>query len=149
MKRYKNAEWNFGVDFPARWNAFPAPLNTNGIIRFASTENGNHDLIVFRGPYDPAMRPESYIGQLQQAMAKQGFSHFVAGKTRIGPREVLTLDFDKPRDGKTWSVREYAIIDGTLLYTLGFGTTDRSAMLGLYDQIAKSFTFGNAPGFSG
>jgi hypothetical protein len=57
---------------------------------------------------------------------------------------VLTLDFDRSRpDGKTWSVREYFILDGTLSYVLGFGTTDRDAMFGLYDRMAKSFTFGD------
>jgi hypothetical protein len=36
MKRYKSAEWNFALD-----------------IRFASKEEGNHLVIIFRGPRDP------------------------------------------------------------------------------------------------
>jgi hypothetical protein len=152
MKHYKNAEWNFAIDLPERWNAFPAqPTNSpNELIRFLSNENGTHALIVFRSPNDPAVSPETTLERVQESLAKGGFSHFVAGKVLIGAREVLTLDCDRTRpDGKLWSVREYFIIDGTLNYTLGFGTTDRGAMFGLFDRMAKSFTFGNVPGFSG
>jgi hypothetical protein len=38
-------------------------------------------------------------------------------------------------------VREYYIPDGTLMYVLGFGATDKPAMFGLYDRMAKSFSF--------
>jgi beta-lactamase regulating signal transducer with metallopeptidase domain len=149
MKPYKNAEWNFALDIPASWNSFPAvPTNSPyEVIRFFSNENGTHGLIIFRQPHDPADTPELTVQKVQESLAKNGFSNFVAGETTIGPRAVRTLDFDKKRpDGKTWSVREYFIIDGTLSYVLGFGTTDRNAMFGLYDQMAKSFVFGKAPG---
>jgi len=38
MKRYNNSQWNFGLDIPKRWNAFPAvPTNSPyEVIRFAS-----------------------------------------------------------------------------------------------------------------
>jgi hypothetical protein len=38
------------------------------------------------------------------------------------------------------------IVDGTLSYVLSFGTTNRNTMFGLYDQMAKSFVFGESPG---
>jgi hypothetical protein len=149
MKPYKNSEWNFALDIPARWNAFPAdPSNSPAeVIRFASNEDGVHSLIVFREPYDPKASPENTVGGAQESLAKGGFSHFVTGETRIGSRTVRTLDFDRQTpEGKTWSCREYFVVDGTLMYVLGFATTDRSGMFGLYDQMAKSFTFGAAPG---
>jgi hypothetical protein len=40
MKRYKSAEWNFALDIPRRWHAFP-PVSSNSpgeVIRFASQE---------------------------------------------------------------------------------------------------------------
>jgi len=142
---YKNSEWNFAPDIPASWNAFPADSRNSPfeVIRFFSSENGTYGLIVFREPYDPAVSPELNVEKVQQGLATNGFSNFVSGETTIGSRAVRTLDFDKKRpDGKTRSVREYFIIDGTLSYVLGFGTTDRNAMFGVYDQMAKSFTFG-------
>jgi hypothetical protein len=149
MKPYKNAKWNFALEIPARWNVAP-PVSSNSpseLIRFVSNENGVHRVIVFRDPYDPTVSPEVHVAQIQTGLAQQNFAHFVTGETRIGSRAVRTLDFDRPRaDGKTWSCREYFIIDGTLNYTLGFGTTDRKAMFGVYDRMAKSFTFGIAPG---
>jgi hypothetical protein len=33
------------------------------------------------------------------------------------------------------------IVDGTLMYVLGFGATDRATLAGDYDRMAKSFTF--------
>jgi beta-lactamase regulating signal transducer with metallopeptidase domain len=149
MKRYKSKDWNFALDIPARWNSFP-PVQANSpfeVIRFFSQEHGTHDLIVFRNPYDPAVGPEMNVQKVQENLSKNGFSHFVTGETKIGSRAVRTLDFDKPAPGgKTWSCRQYYIIDGTLQYVLGFGTTDRNAMFGVYDRMAKSFVFGQAPG---
>src|SRR5262249_30969774 len=65
--------------------------------------------------------------------------NFVFGETTIGSRPVVTLDFDKLKDGGTWSCREYFIADGTMVYTLGFGTSDKAAMFERYDRMAKSF----------
>jgi beta-lactamase regulating signal transducer with metallopeptidase domain len=157
MKHYKSSgEWHFELDIPKRWNSFPAvPTNSpNEVIRFASHEDGNHLLIVFRNPYDPQQSPEAYSGQIQQYLEKAGFSHFVSGETTIGSRRVVTLDFDKfvPAggtwlpDGGTWSCRHYFFIDGTVAYILGFGTNKRDAMFDLYDRMAKSFVSEEPPG---
>ncbi len=43
------------------------------------------------------------------------------------------------RPGATWSCREYFLIEGAIRYTLGFGTTNKTAMFELFDWIAKSF----------
>lgn len=148
MKRYNSKEWNFALDIAKRWNSFPAvPTNSpNEVIRFASHEDGNHLLIVFRHPYDPQQSPEAYSGQIQQYLEKSGFSNFVSGETTIGSRRVVTLDFDRLNpDGSTWSCRHYFIIDETLVYTLGFGTNKRDAMFDLYDQMAKSFVSEESP----
>jgi hypothetical protein len=51
----------------------------------------------------------------------------------------LVLDFDRPQGDGTWSCREYLLVEGTLAYTLGFGTTNKAAMFDLFDRIAKSF----------
>jgi beta-lactamase regulating signal transducer with metallopeptidase domain len=145
MRHYKSSsEWRFELDIPKRWNSFPAvPTNSpNEVIRLASHEDGNHLLIVFRNPYDPQESPEAYSGRIQQSLEKNGFSHFVSGETIIGSKRVVTLDFDRPTpNGGTWSCRHYFITDGTLSYTLGFGTTQRDAMFDRFDRMAKSFVF--------
>ncbi len=62
---------------------------------------------------------------------------------------MITLDFDKPeKGGGTWSCRQYYVVDGTLVYALDFGSTNRDVMFGLYDRMAKSFVFGESPGFN-
>ena len=55
MKHYESSDWNFALDIPRRWNSFPpVPTNSpNEVIRFASREDGNHLLIIFRQPHDP------------------------------------------------------------------------------------------------
>jgi hypothetical protein len=69
------------------------------------------------------------------------------GETTIGSKRVLTLDFDRPNpDGGTWSCREYFITYGTLDYVLGFGTTNRDAMFGLYERMAKTFVSNESSG---
>jgi hypothetical protein len=89
------------------------------------------------------MSGRAYAAEIQKVLAKNNFSNFVAGETTIGSRTITTLDFDRPmaNGGGAWSCRHYIIADGTLVYTLGFGTNTRDAMFDLYDRMAKSFTF--------
>jgi len=58
------------------------------------------------------------------------------------------LDFDRPQGDGTWSCREYFVVEGTLSYTLGFGTTNKAGMFELYDRMAKSFEILAEPGVS-
>ena len=168
MKRYRSAEWNFALDVPRGWNAFP-PVSSNSpleVIRFASKEDGTHLVIIFRGPRDPKKPLKEACDQAQQILAKQGFGHFTTTETAIGSRAALVLEFDRPQrwhskrwrrfwsraalmlkfnrpqDEGTWSCREYFLAVGTLQYTLGFGTTNKGGMFELYDRMAKSFEFG-------
>lgn len=147
MQHYKSSDGSFELDLPKSWTSSPADrLNSpNELIRFGSKENGWHLLIIFRATRDPQSSPQSHAQQVQQVLAKSGFSNFVSGAATIGTRQVLTLDFDKPVGG-TWSCRHYFFFDGPVVYTLGFGTNKRDAMFNLFDQIARSFVFGKPPG---
>ena len=100
MKRYVSRDWNFALDIPARWNAFPAvPTNSpHEVIRFASHEDGVHYSIIFRNPYDPKQGQQAYIDRTKTILANGGFGNFVQAETTIGSRVVPTLDFDKPDD---------------------------------------------------
>lgn len=165
MKRYQSAEWNFALDIPKRWHAFP-PVSSNSpleVIRFASKENGNHLVIIFRGPRDPNKSLKDACAQAQKILARQSFRNFTTTETTIGSKQALVLEFDRPeavgrgrwgrlfgqcrrlwqrsRKGGTWSCREYFLAEGTLQYTLGFGTTNKEGMFELYDRMAKSFEF--------
>jgi hypothetical protein len=141
MKRYKSSEWNFALDVPERWNSFP-PVLTNSpyeVIRFASHEDGVHVLIIFRQPHDPTKGLKGHSELIQQFLASKGFENFVTAETTIGSKEALTLDFDKPQGDGTWSCRQYSVAQGTLVFTLGFGTNRRAGMLELFDRMAKTF----------
>ena len=143
MKRYKSAEWNFALDIPARWHAFP-PVSSNSpleAIRFASKEDGTHLVIIFRSPRDPKKSLKEVCEQTQQILAGKGFGNFSTTETTIGTRAALILEFDRSQDGGTWSCREYFVAEGTLQYILGFGTNSKDAMFDLYDRMAKSFEF--------
>ena len=144
MKRYKSSEWNFALDIPKHWNSFP-PVSANSpaeVIRFASREEGTHLLIIFRFPTNPKQSLKELAEHVQQILAGKGFGNFATAETTFGSRTVLMLDFDKPKvDGIDgfWNCREYFITEGTLRYTLGFGTTNRAGMFDLYDRMARSF----------
>ena len=143
LKLYESSEWKFAIDMPANWNKFP-PVSSNSpyeVVRFESRESGVEELlIVFREPRDPKESPTAWVDHVQQILAKGGFGNFVIGKTTIGSREVITLDFDRAiPGGGTWSCRHYMIADDTLRYVLGFGTSQREQMADLQDRVAKSF----------
>jgi hypothetical protein len=165
MKRYNSAEWHFALDVPRYWHTFP-PVSGNSpfeVIRFASKENGTHLVIIFRGPRDPKQTLKEACDKAQQTLAHQGFRNFTTTESAIGSRLALVLEFDRPwaggtrsrwrrrwhriwqcirpRGDGTWSCREYFLADGTLQYTLGFGTTNKDATFELYDRMAKSFEF--------
>jgi hypothetical protein len=141
MRRYENAQWGFALDLPATWNAFP-PVSTNSpyeVIRFASQENGDHLLIVFRLPYNPQRPLREYADRVQAALASNGFDHFTCAEATLGTRPAQVLDYDKPRGDQIWTCRQYLLAAGTLAYGLGFGTTAWSAMRDLYARMARSF----------
>ena len=143
MKRYKSAEWNFALDIPRRWHAFP-PVSSNSpaeVIRFASKEEGNHLVIIFRWARDPKKPLMEGCEQVQQILAGKGFANFSTIETTIGTRAALMMEFDRPQDGGTWSCRQYFLAEGTLHYALGFGTNNKNSMFELYDRMAKSFDF--------
>ena len=165
MKRYRSAEWNFSLDVPKGWHSFP-PVATNSpleVIRFASKEDGTHLVIIFRGPRDPQRSLKEVSDQAEQKLVRQDFRNFVTTETTIGSRPALLLEFDrpwaigsltrwqrrwrricpfkKPLSGGTWSCREYFLAEGSLQYTLGFGTTNKDGMFELFDRMAKSFEF--------
>lgn len=141
MKRYKSPEWNFALDIPTRWNSFPpVPTNSpNEVIRFASHEDGTHLLIIFRLPHDPKKSLKEHAEEVQLILASHGFGNFSTAETIIKSRAALMLEFDRPKGDGTWSCREYFVAEGTLGYTLGFGTTNKTGMFELYDRMAKSF----------
>lgn len=152
MKRYQNATWHFALDVPAPWHAFPPGPAFNSddvsspyeVVRFS--EKGDRTLMsVYRMPHDPSAGLTLAAKQIQATLTKDGCSNFATGEARIGPRRVLTLDCVKRHPGgQSWRVRAYLIVDGTLMYVLGFGATDRATLAGAYDRMAKSFTFEEA-----
>jgi len=144
MKHYRNTEWKFELDIPERWAVMPAvPSNGPELIRFNSIDNGIHEgLVVWRSPYDSSLGPKALSDSTQEVLAKVGFSKFVSGEISVGSRRVLTLDFSQTNpDGSVLICRHYFVIDGTVVYVLGFGTNSREARIDTFDRVVKSFEF--------
>ncbi len=98
MKRYKSTEWNFTLDIPKRWHAFP-PVSSNSpaeVIRFASKEEGNHLVIIFRWARDPKKSLQEGCEHVQQILTGKGFANFSTIETTIGTRAALMKEFDRP-----------------------------------------------------
>lgn len=143
MKRYVSPQWGFEIDVPVRWNSFPA-VGSNSpyeVIRFASREDGNHWLIIFREPWAPDHSAEEHLAGVREALASRGYGDFVLGETAVGDAPVKTLDFEKTTEIGPWSCRYYLLTAETLGYILGFGTNRKDQMLGLFDRMAESFVF--------
>ena len=146
-QHYQNTEWNFGLDLPSGWNRFAPDLSssTHEVVRFGTGQGGKQLLIVLRNFFDTQKGLGGYITAAEQVLEKKGFTHFVTGEATLGSRHVTTLDFDKAEpDGSTWSAHQYLFIQGSLLYTLSFGTNNiqPTTLTPLEDRVATSFTFG-------
>jgi hypothetical protein len=145
-QHYQNAEWNFGLDLPSGWNRFAPDLSSSAheVVRFGTGQGGKQLLIVLRNFFDTQKGLGGYITADEQVLEKKGYTHFVTGEATLGSRHVTTLDFDKAApDGSIWSTHQYLFIQGSLLYTLSFGTNNTQPTLTpLEDRVAMSFTFG-------
>jgi hypothetical protein len=144
MRRYQNDQWKFELDVPTRWVVTPPDLTNSPaeVIRIVSHEDGNHNLIVFRQSVGPGKTAKRLTDESQRFLAKHGFSNFVSGETTTGSRTVMTLDFERSApEGGMWYCRHYIVVEDSIAYVLGFGTTNREAMFDLYDRMAKSFVF--------
>jgi hypothetical protein len=144
MRRYQNDQWKFELDVPTQWVVMSPDLANSRaeVIRFGSHENGNHNLIVFRQAVGPGKTAQRLLDESQRFLAKHGFSNFTSGESVIGEHKVMTLDFERSApEGGMWYCRHYIVVENSKAYVLGFGTTNREAMSGLYDQMAKSFVF--------
>jgi len=143
-KHYRNEEWKFELDIPKQWNELP-PESNNGpqVSRFRSPDSAS-GVIIWRAPNYSRHTLKSFSDSIQRVLAKDGNSNFVSGESSIGSERVVTLDFDRPvPDGNVWSCRYYFVTAGAHIYTLGFGTISRDAMLDTFDRAAKSFAFEN------
>ncbi len=148
-QHYQNTEWNFGLDIPTGWNRFAPVLSSSPheVIRFGSGESGRQLLIVFRNFFDTQKGLGAYITLDERELEKKGFMHFVTGEATLGSGHVTTLDFDRAQpDGSTWSTHQYLLTQGSLLYTLSFGTNSKqpATLTPLEDRVATSFTFGTS-----
>lgn len=144
MRRYRNDQWKFELDVPTRWVVTPPVLSNSPaeVIRIGLKENGNHNLIVFRQAVGPSKTAKVLTDESQKFLARSGFSKFVSGETIVGSRKVMTLDFERSApDGDMWYCRHYIVVEDSIAYVLGFGTSNREAMFDLYDRMAKSFVF--------
>jgi Glyoxalase superfamily protein len=142
MQQYRSSEWNFSIDFPAHWNIFPPVPNNSPYeaVRFASKEEGDfHIVIVFRQPRDPKEAPTQWLADVQQRLEQAGFGNFKTGEALGGRGMVPTLDFEKPRDGRTWSCREYFFGPGRFCITIGFGSNAPEKVLSTRDRMVQSF----------
>jgi hypothetical protein len=146
MKRYSNTEWNFEIDVPGAWIKMPpnAVNSSNEVMRFFSPGSGV-GLIIFRNLFfgEKALSLEEFTERTQAELTKAGFSNFVLRETMLGARSVETIDFESQpaADGSVTHCRHYLFIEGRIGYVLGFGTTQRQSMVGLFDRMAKSFVF--------
>jgi len=146
MKHYQNAEWNFALDIPKRWNAFP-PVSSNSpaeVIRFISSEHGSNALIVFRNPVDSNVTQPAVVANVRQVLAKIGFGNFTTGEVTLGARKVLTLEANRaaPQGTGTLNIRQYYFFDGSVMWALGFASDVKDAnTVSLWDQMAQTFTF--------
>lgn len=146
-QHYQNTEWNFGLDLPAGWIRFSPDLNSSPreVVRFGSGQSGKQLLIVFRNFYDTQKGLSAYITTDEQELEKKGRTHFATGEATVGSRHVTTLDFDRTEaDGSIWTTHQYLLTQGSLLYTLSFGTNSKqpATLIPLEDSVATSFTFG-------
>ena len=142
MKHYKSEEWNFELNIPKSWSVFPPnPKNSPfEVARFRKQGSESNVLIIFRAPYDPKVPLSEIVDKTQMGLAKGNYGNFLKATSTVGSNEVATLNFDKVKeDGVLWNFRGFFLVNGTLIYTLGFGTSDGDSMFELFDKIAKSF----------
>src|SRR5207237_3169604 len=95
-----------------------------------------------------AMRPDRRLGVKAQGcrrLARSPEVHRLSAPSRRTPLPVPPLLTVWQRAIVAGLCRHYFVINGTLVYTPGFGTNNRDAMFDLYDRTARSFVLEQTP----
>ena len=147
MRRHRSERWGFAVDVPARWDAYPTDATNSPfeVARFWSRESGSHNLLVFKVPRDPSDSVDAVLEGTAANLADQGYGNFSRGHLAVGPDLIPFLEFDRQGDGWFWSVREYFFPSETAYYVLGLGTTDREAMVEVWNLAGMGFEILDSP----
>ena len=150
MKHYKSDDWNFSLDIPKNWNISPSLpsylANKGALISFGSNDNSLEALRIFIETYDPEVSLNEERDRFEKNQTGEGYGNFRSTETTIGSRKALIFDFDKKEKDGTLSVHhDYLIPYHSILYLLAFTTTRPDASFKLYDRIAETFEFHEAP----
>lgn len=142
LKSISKSELGFSIHVPKDWSEFPPVLSSSPyeVARFAYRDHTNHLCIVFRLPGSPGLDPRVPAEEAQTRHKTQGFGNFALTKKDVGARAGVLLTFDKTvAHGGVWSVREYFVKGGNLVYALALASGDPHADAAIFDAMANQF----------
>jgi hypothetical protein len=138
----------FTVAVPHGWAEFP-PMSANSpyeVARFARRDHANHLCLVFRMPGSRGLDPRTPAEAARARLEASGFGNFALADAAIGARTGARIDFDKPIDAGTWTVREYFVSADDVVYCLALGSSDPAGDAAAFDAMVDAFEVGTAPG---
>jgi hypothetical protein len=140
LLRVERPEHGFAVHVPEHWQELPLePADTPyEVARFGYKDPNEHLCMVFRD--EGAFGHVSEIAErARTALEARGFSHFVMSDAEMAGREAVRLDFDNVHGGELWSVSDYVVKAGDLVYILGVGTSEPDKDAPVFDEMLRRF----------
>jgi hypothetical protein len=121
LRRVEKPEFGFAVHVPVDWPELTPQPNNSGYerARFAYRDERRHNCQVFLSEGSTGLDPRVRAEDARVMLAERDFEHFVFDRTEIAGCPAVRLDFDIARDWGLWSVRQYYVSAGNLIYTLG------------------------------
>ncbi|MFC4587017.1 hypothetical protein [Sphaerisporangium corydalis] len=140
FRRVQKAEYGFAVNIPESWaEREPDPSNSQyEVARFVAHDKAHRTCLVFRRPAE-GVTAASAAERARDRLEALGFGRFEVSEGNLGDQAAVRLDFDRASGHGLWSVREYFVATGGLMYCLGLGSSDAEADAETLDALATGF----------
>ncbi|MEV5573032.1 hypothetical protein AB0L06_23560 [Spirillospora sp. NPDC052269] len=140
-RRVAKPEFGYALQIPDGWDERPPNLRNSPIetARFVDPTDRRHSVIVFRAMPQPGATALDAAERVRPVLAASGFDDFQITPAEVAGRPGARLDCAKHDAGRTWTVREYFVVEGETPFALGCGTFTPEADDPLFTTLATHF----------
>jgi hypothetical protein len=140
-QRVEKPTFGYAVEVPEGWEERPPDLRNSPweTARFVDPTDRRHSVIVFRNPLGPGRTAADIAARAQSPLAAAGFSDFQILDAELGSRPAVRLDCARHDAGRVWAVREYFVVQNSIGFCLGCGSSVPEDDEVLFTAMAQSF----------
>jgi hypothetical protein len=140
-QRFERPDFGYAIRVPEGWTERPPNLKNSPweTARYVEAADRRRSVVVFRQP----IRPGRSAGQVAEIVLPilegVGFGEFAIEDVPVGGRPGARLDCTRHDAGRVWAVREYFVVQDTVAFCVGCGTSVPDEDDPLFARIVEGF----------